>query len=66
MKMQVKFVLIKKKGQNLLLIMIHIDSFIIFVNQKYKDIEITIDYFNSLGIELNKLSGLIKIYIADL
>jgi len=42
------------------------DSFIIFVNQKYKDIEITIDYFNSLGIELNKLSGLIKIYIADL
>lgn len=31
MKMQVKFVLIKKKGQNLLLIMIHIDSFIIFV-----------------------------------
>ena len=33
---------------------------------RWEDIEITIDYFNSLGIELNKLSGLIKIYIADL
>lgn len=36
------------------------DSFIIFVNQKYKDIEITIDYFNSLGIEVEQIKWLNK------
>ncbi len=39
---------------------IYYDSLIIIVNQKYKEIEITIDYFNSLGIEVEQIKWLNK------
>lgn len=39
---------------------IYYDSLIILVNQKYKEIEITIDYFNSLGIEVEQIKWLNK------
>ena len=39
---------------------IYYDSLIILVNQKYKEIEITIDYFNSLGIEVEQIMWLNK------